>query len=162
MKHLTSEELFTFFQNNLICESLTRKEVEVLADYLQGKTFKKGEVITDFGEVGDFLGFIIEGKVVFTAPDGVDEAEVGTQGVGSLIGEMSFFDRKPRQLRIKAKKEVKMLILTRCMYDRIKVEHPYIAVNIVENAIVSLDNLVRNMGQDITALEHYMHGVGKR
>jgi CRP/FNR family cyclic AMP-dependent transcriptional regulator len=52
--------------------------------------------------------------------------------------------------------------LTRCMYDRLKIEHPFIAVNIVENAIVSLDELVRNMGQDLTALEHYMHGVGKR
>lgn len=162
MEKINSSDLFQFFQKNLICESLTHKEVDTLADYLQTKTFKKGSIISDFGEVGDFLGFIIEGKVVFTAPDGVDEAEVGSQGVGTLIGEMSFFDRKPRQLRIKAKKEVKMLILTRCMYDRIKVEHPYIAVNIVENAIVSLDLLVRNMGQDITALEHYMHGIGKR
>jgi len=162
MENINSKDLFKFFQENLICESLTHKEVETLAEYLQVKHFKKGEIISDFGEVGDFLGFIIEGKVVFTAPDGVDEAEIGTQGVGTLIGEMSFFDRKLRQLRIRAKKEVKMFILTRCMYDRIKVEHPYIAVNIVENAIVSLDRLVRHMGQDISAFEHYVHGVGKR
>lgn len=162
MLSLTAKELFEFFQKNLICDSLTWKEVETLSFYLQERDYKAGEIISDFGEVGDFLGFVIKGKVAFTAPDGVDEAEVGVQKVGSLIGEMSFFDRKPRQLRIRAKKDVKLFILTRCMYDRLKIEHPFIAVNIVENAIVSLDELVRNMGQDLTALEHYMHGVGKR
>jgi signal-transduction protein with cAMP-binding, CBS, and nucleotidyltransferase domain len=159
---MTSKELFNFFQQHAICESLTLSEVERLMAYLQEKNYASGEIISDTGEVGEALGFIIKGKVQFTSFDGQDAAIVGKQEEGSLVGEMSFFDRKPRNLRMEAtKKGVLMLTLTRAMYDRIKVEEPFIAVNILENALVSLDNLVRHMGDDISALGHYMQGFGK-
>ncbi|QKI89101.1 Crp/Fnr family transcriptional regulator [Thiomicrorhabdus xiamenensis] len=163
MLSMTAKELFRFFQNHLICESLTLEEVEKLMAYLQERDFTKDEVIFDIGEVGDALGFVMNGRVQFIGPD-KDNVAVGTQGEGSLIGEMSFFDRKPRDLRMKAcgKEGVTILMLTRPMYDRLKVEEPFIAVNILENTIVSLDNLVRHMGEDISALGHYMHGFGRQ
>lgn len=163
MLSMTAKELFTFFQDHLICESLTLGEVEKLMPYLQEKDYGQKEVISDIGEVGEALGFVLSGTVQFTGPD-AEQVVVGSQAKGSLIGEMSFFDRKPRNLRMKAcnKQGVQFLMLTRPMYDRLKVEEPFIAVNILENAIVSLDNLVRHMGEDISALEHYMHGFGRQ
>jgi signal-transduction protein with cAMP-binding, CBS, and nucleotidyltransferase domain len=162
MISMTQDELYDFFQKHLICESLTKEEVGRLTHYLKDKSYKKGEIISDIGEIGDALSFVIKGKVQFTHPEDMDMTSVGKQGAGSLIGEMSFFDRKPRNLRMEAcGKGAKMLDLTRAMYDRLKVEEPYIAVNILENAIVSLDNLVRNMGDDLSALEHYISGPGK-
>lgn len=162
MISMSEKELFKFFQEHAICESLTKDEVGRLIPYLQEREYEGNQVISDAGEVGEALGFVIEGKVQFTSSDGQDKAPVGKQGVGTLIGEMSFFDRKPRNLRMEAcKKGVKFLMLSRPMYNRLKVEEPFIVVNILENAIVSLDNLVRHMGDDISALSHYMHGVGK-
>lgn len=163
MKTVSTEELFDYFQANQICESLLKDDVAKLTAFLQERDYTGGEILYDIDEVGDFLGFVMEGKIVLTSGSGVDKAEVGKQKVGSLVGEMSFFDRKPRDLRMSAsKKGVKLLILTRAMYDRLKVEEPYIAVNILENAIVSLDNLIRNMGEDINALENYVHGFAGR
>lgn len=163
MISMSAKELFNFFQTHFICESLTKADVEKLITFLQEKDYASGEVISATGEIGDSLGFIVEGKVILSSGEGSEEAEVGKQGDGTLVGEMSFFDRKPRNLKMSAyKKGVKMLILTRPMYDRLKVEEPYIAVNILENAIVSLDNLIRHMGDDINALENYVHGYGKR
>lgn len=163
MLSMSSKELFQFFQEHLICESLTLNEVEKLMNYLQEKEYSQNEIISDVGEVGEALGFVIHGKVQITGPD-KEDVVVGSQPEGTLIGEMSFFDRKPRNLRMKAcgKKGVKFFMLTRAMYDRLKVEEPFIAVNILENAIVSLDNLVRHMGDDLNALGHYMHGFGRQ
>lgn len=162
MTSMTATELFEFFQQHFICESLTRNEVETLTSYLQEKTFERDQIISDLGEVGDCLMFVIQGKVGFTSYDGQNEVNVGHQGEGSLIGEMSFFDRKPRNLRMYcSSKKVMLLALTRPMYDRLKVEHPYIAVNILENAVVSLDHLVRAMSESMAQIEHYMHGYGK-
>ncbi len=162
MQDMTANELFDYFQQNLICESLTRAEVEVLTHYLQEKNYERDQVISDLGEVGDSMYFIIKGKVGFSSFDGQDEVNVGTQGVGNLIGEMSFFDRKPRNLRMFcSSKKTKLLALTRPMYDRLKVEQPFIAVNILENAVVSLDHLVRSMGEAMAQIEHYMHGYGR-
>lgn len=163
MISMSQDELYDFFQEHMICESLTKEEVGRLSSYLKDRSYKAGDIISDIGEVGDSLGFVIKGKVQFTHPEDRDVTSVGKQKVGTLIGEMSFFDRKPRNLRMEAcGKGASMLELTRPMYDRLKVEEPFIAVNILENAIVSLDNLVRHMGDDLSALEHYMHGVGKR
>lgn len=162
MLSMTAAELFDFFQKNLICESLTRDEVVIMTHYLQEKTYSRGDVISDMGEVGGAMYFIVSGKVNFTAYDGQDEASVGKQGRGELIGEMSFFDRKPRMLRMTASsKDVCLIEITRAMYDRLKVEHPFIAVNLVENAIVSLDHLVRTMSSELSHLEHYMTGAGR-
>ncbi len=162
MISMTQKELYDFFQKHLICESLNKDEVGRLTNYLKDRSYKAGEVIFDVGDIGDSLIFIIKGKVQFSHPEEREMTSVGKQGEGALIGEMSFFDRKPRNLRMSASgKGAQMLELTRPMYDRLKVEEPYIAVNILENAIVSLDNLVRHMGDDISALEHYMHGFGK-
>ncbi len=162
MLSISTDELFNFFQKHLICESLTKQEVGRLIHYLQDKKYEGEEVISDAGEVGESLGFIVKGKVLFNGAD-ADHTAVGKQGVGTLIGEMSFFDRKPRNLRMTAgKKGVQIFMLTRPMYERLKVEEPFIAVNILENAIVSLDDLVRHMGDDISALGHYVHGFGKR
>ncbi|SIN94365.1 Cyclic nucleotide-binding domain-containing protein [Sulfurivirga caldicuralii] len=163
MKEITPEQLYDFFQQYKICESLTRDEVKRLSNYLHERHYKQGDIISDMGEVGEALYYVYEGKVGFYSKNGHEVVEVGTQPEGTLIGEMSFFDRKPRNLRMQAdSREVILLELTRPMYDRLKVEEPYIAVNILENAIVSLDHLVRTMSQDISAMEHYLMGTGKR
>lgn len=161
MLSMSADDLFDYFQKHLVCESLTKQEVERLIHYLQDKQYDANEVISDAGEVGESLAFIYKGKVQFTGTD-KESTSVGKQGVGTLIGEMSFFDREPRNLRMSAcKKGVSLFVLTRPMYERLKVEEPFIAVNILENAIVSLDHLVRHMGDDISALGHYVHGFGK-
>lgn len=162
MISMTANELFEYFQQNLICESLTLSEVDILTHYLQDKAFERNQIISDMGDVGDCMMFVIKGKVGFNSFDGQDEVNVGIQGVGNLVGEMSFFDRKPRNLRMyAASKKVKVLALTRPMYDRLKIEQPFIAVNILENAVVSLDHLVRSMSENMAQIEHYVHGYGR-
>lgn len=163
MKEMSASQLFDYFQHNKICESLTRAEVETMTKYLQEKTFEKGHILSDMGDVGNAMYFIISGKVAFSTYDGQCDAEVARQTPGNLIGEMSFFDRKPRLLKMTAAStQVKLLEITRAMYDRLKVEHPYIAVNLVENAVVSLDHLIRDLSTDLSHIENYMSGIGKR
>ncbi len=156
-------ELTKILNQQYLCESLTIKEVQTLLEYMEVVDCDKGEVIADIGEVGDALYFVVDGKVALLHDEHGNEVEVGTMGEGQLIGEMSFFDRKPRILRIVAKKEhTQLLKLSRPMYDRLRVEHPYIAVNLLEHAIVSLDELVRSVSHDEAQLSRYIFGKGKR
>jgi CRP/FNR family cyclic AMP-dependent transcriptional regulator len=162
MMVMTVDQMIEYFRKNLICETLTRQEVATMRDYLQEIDFKKDQVIADIGEVGDALYFIVSGKSALFRVEDADEINVALLKEGTLVGEMSFFDRKPRDVRMKAiSKVVTMLVLTRPMYQRLKVEHPIIAVNLLENAIVSLDYIIRHMGEDIANLNHYFYGTGK-
>ena len=79
------------------------------------------------------------------------------------MGEMSFFDRRPRSVQIRAvSDEVQILRLSRAMYKRLRVEHPYIAVNLLEHAIVSLDHLFRRVSQDVTTFSNYFNTPGRK
>lgn len=156
-------ELAQFLNQQYLCESLTIKEVQQLIDYTEVVSFDKGEVLAEIGEVGDSLYFIIHGAIRLIRNDEGKENEVARVKEGELMGEMSFFDKRPRTVRlIAAVDNTKMLKLTRAMYDRLKVEHPFIAVNLLEHAIVSLDHLFRRVSKDITTFANYFYSPGRK
>ena len=155
--------LTQFLSQQYLCESLTIAEVQKLLEYTELVTYKKNDVISDIGEVGEALYFVVSGEAALLYEENGQETEIGLMAVGELMGEMSFFDRQPRLLRMRAKREATQLLkLPRIMYERLRVEHPYIAVNLLEHAIISLDHLVRRVSQDEMSLARYMFGKGKR
>lgn len=159
----TNIELTQFLSQQYLCESLTLAEVQTLLDFTELVTCKKNEVIIDIGEVGEALYFVVKGDVALLYEENGQETEIGVMSTGHLMGEMSFFDREPRLLRMRSKNnDTQLLKLPRVMYDRLRIEHPYIAVNILEHAIISLDQLVRRVSQDEMTLVRYMFGRGKR
>ncbi len=156
-------ELTQFLNQQYLCESLTVREIETLLDFTELTHFARGQIIADVGEVGEALFFVIKGEAALYYDDRGTEHEIGRVGEGELMGEMSFFDREPRSARIRARADdTQILVLTRTMYDRLRVEHPYIAVNLLEHAIISLDHLFRRLSNDIATFSRYIFGVGKK
>lgn len=156
-------ELTQLLNQQYLCESLTIKEVQTLIDYTELVTCKKDETIAEIGEVGDALYFIVSGEISLIRADEGKDNEVARVQKGELMGEMSFFDKRPRTVRlVAASNDTNMLKLTRAMYDRLKVEHPYIAVNLLETAIVSLDHLFRRVSKDITTFANYFYAPGRK
>ena len=156
-------ELTQLLNQQYLCESLTMKEVQTLVDYTEFVRLKKNEIISDIGEVGDALYFIIKGEAVLSYDEHGRESEIGRMTEGELMGEMSFFDRRPRLLRMRSMSaDTQLLKLTRVMYERLRLEHPFIAVNLLEHAIISLDHLVRRLSSDEMSLSRYMYGKAKR
>jgi CRP-like cAMP-binding protein len=153
----------SFLRDHELCKALTPKEIDIFLEFTQEIEFSKGETIADIGDVGDALYIVLSGEVVLLADDGSDELEVGRMRQGELAGEMSFFDRQPRMLRMRAVKDgTQLLKLTREMYKRMRVEHAYIVVNLLEFAIVSLDHLVRRQSSDVATFTRYLYGKGKK
>jgi hypothetical protein len=62
---------------------------------------------------------------------------------------MSFFDRKPRTIRLRAYEEGAILLeINRQRFNRMRVDESYIATNLLEFVIRSLDWLIRNLGEE--------------
>lgn len=161
---MTSEQinLVQFINQQKLSEALTIKEVQLFLDYTEVVTFNENEIIADIGEVGEALYFIIQGCTALYHEDAGEETEVGRGATGELLGEMSFFDREPRSIRMKAvENNTQLLKLPRVMYNRMRIEHPFIAVNLLEHAIVSLDHLFRRVSSDVATYSHYFYGKGK-
>ncbi len=156
-------DLKSFMNQQYLCESLTMAEVEKLLEYTELVSYNKNDVIAQAGSVGDALYFVVKGEAALLFDDHGREMAVGSMQEGELMGEMSFFDRQPRMLQMRATSaETDLLRLSRPMYERLRIEHPYIAVNLLEHAIISLDHLVRRLSTKEVDLSRYIYGPGKR
>jgi CRP-like cAMP-binding protein len=149
--------LTEFLTQQYLCESLTIKEVQTLLEFTELVTFKKKAIIADIGEVGEAIYFVIKGEAALAFESKGQSFELGSISEGELVGEMSFFDREPRSIRLVAmSSDTRLLRLTRVMYQRLRVEHPFIAVNLLEHAIISLDRLFRRLSQDVATFSRYV------
>lgn len=152
-------ELTEFLSQQYLCESLTVREVQTLLDFTEEVFFKKNAIIADIGEVGEALYFVVEGDAALTFEAEGETVEMGFAKRGELVGEMSFFDREPRSVRLVARSDTRLLRLSRTMYQRLRVEHPFIAVNLLEQAIVSLDGLFRRVSKDMATFTRYVQAI---
>ena len=155
-------ELSEFLNQQYLCEALTMREVQTLLEFTELVEFKRNAIIADIGEVGEALYFVVKGEVALIYESEGESVEIAGITEGDLLGEMSFFDREPRSVRLLAKSnDTRLLRLPRIMYQRLRVEHPFIAVNLLEHAIVSLDHLFRRVSQDMATFSRYVYG-GKK
>lgn len=154
-----SNTLSEFLSQQYLCESLTVREVETLLEFTEQVTFKQGAIIADIGEVGEALYFVVRGEVALYYKAGKEDVAIGGIGEGELVGEMSFFDREPRSVRLVATDpDTRLLRLSRAMYLRLKVQHPFIAVNLLEHAIINLDHLFRRVSEEAATFSRFVFG----
>lgn len=155
-------ELQDFLKHQHICRSMTLQEIDTLLDFLTYEEFDRDQVIADIGQVGENLYLVVSGEVKLEHRDTQGaEVESGRLYEGELAGEMSFFDRQPRSVRMTAGTETtRVLRMSREMYQRLRVEHPYIAVNLLEHALISLDHLFRRISSEYSQVTEYIHGAG--
>ena len=157
------DDFKVFLNEEQLWQTLNDAELERFLEFTEEVTCSKGDIIADIGEVGKALFIVMDGKVTLVADDGTEEIHVGEIVKGEILGEMSFFDQKPRSVRLKAAaKSTRLLRLSRERYERIRVQCPYIAVNLLELAIISLDHLVRRQSTDVATYTRFLYGKGKK
>ena len=145
------------------CAALTDEEVSRFVRYTRIREMGSQEVVADIGEISDRFYLVIGGSIKLLQVDGEKEFEVGRIEPGCLVGEMSFFDRQPRTVRLRARRSgVRLLEINRQMYNRIRIEEPYIATNLPEFVIRSLDSLVRHLSDENAKLHKQVTGLGYR
>ena len=155
--------LTDFLNQQYLCECLTTREIQTLLEFTEEVKFTKDEAIANIGDVGEAIYFVVEGEAALQQDNEGEAVELGRAKAGGMIGSMSFFDRQPRSVRIISKSNGTRLIrLSYKMYQRLRIEHPFIAVNILEDAIVSLDALFRHVSREIATFSRYVYGGGVR
>ena len=147
------------------CAALTTEEVATFVEFTNLVEAAPNQILADIGEVGDTFFLVLEGSIKLVTEEGGKELEVvGRINAGSLAGEMSFFDRQPRTIRLRTDKKngARLLSISRPMYKRLCVEHSYISVNLLEFVVMSLDKLIRNSSKDMASMYRQVTGIGYR
>jgi CRP/FNR family transcriptional regulator, cyclic AMP receptor protein len=134
-----------------------------LLQYFERICFYPHQVIADFGEVGESLYYIVDGEAILHNSEMGTEMEVARVQRGELMGEMSFFDRMPRLVQIRAGKYgATVYRLSREAYERLREEFPAGAALLLEGVIISLDHIFRRTAHYLCDLSQYLYGVTYR
>lgn len=112
---------------------LDKKDLQVLTNACQERTYKAGSTLIKQGDTGVGLYVIISGTVHITQTNNPDRAEVdlGTAGPGSVLGEMSLLDDLPRSATVTAVTDVTALLLPVWEFRTTLRNHPDIALRLL-------------------------------
>jgi CRP/FNR family transcriptional regulator len=112
---------------------LDKKDLQVLTNACQERTYKAGSTLIKQGDTGVGLYVIISGTVRITQANNPDKAEVdlGTAGPGNVLGEMSLLDDLPRSATITAVTDVTALLLPVWEFRTTLRNHPDIALRLL-------------------------------
>ena len=117
-----------FLRNVSLFESLDQQELEALSDVTFTRTFSKDNVIILAEEEGDTLFILKKGQVKVSI---VSEEGRGVilslLGPGSVFGELSLLDGKPRSANVVATEETDLLMLRRADFLQLIYKTPQIA-----------------------------------
>ena len=117
-----------FLRHVSLFESLDQKELEALSDVTFTRTFSKDTVIILAEEEGDTLFILKKGhvKVSIVSEEG-REVILSLLGPGSVFGELSLLDGKPRSANVVATEETELLMLRRADFLQLIYKTPQIA-----------------------------------
>jgi len=112
---------------------LDKKDLQVLTNACQERTYKAGSTLIKQGDTGVGLYVIISGTVRITQANNPDKAEVdlGTAGPGSVLGEMALLDDLPRSATVTAVTDVTALLLPVWEFRTTLRTHPDIALRLL-------------------------------
>jgi CRP/FNR family transcriptional regulator, cyclic AMP receptor protein len=110
---------------------LSPAEWDRLVAVMERRRFAAGDVVMARGEADRSLYLIASGSVDVLMSDGRDERSVQVQGPGTILGEVAFFDGRPRSATVRALTDAEVLRLGTEGFDVLAGRHPDLARRVV-------------------------------
>lgn len=127
-----------------LIENLTADEIHRLARFIQIYRAPGGAVIIREGEPGDFMMFIVEGRVeVFKQDRQKLPRMIAVVEAGQTLGEMSMIDGEPRFATCVAAAPTLVGVLTRENLAKVVLEEPMLGAKVLMELIVLMSDRLR-------------------
>ena len=124
-------------------DSLSEKELKVVARSFKELKYKSGDIIIRKGETG--VGFfVIADGTVEVRSDGKILAKLGP---GQYFGEMSILDKQPRTADVVALEPCRCLALSAWSFETIVSTHPKMALKLLQESVRRLSMNAQTLSQ---------------
>lgn len=125
--HYLMSELTTLILNFNLFSNFDLQEVATISQYLSCYKFQDRQVLMKKGEIGNDLGIVLSGDVHII--DG--EVLIATRKPGEIVGEMALIRSNTRMADVVAASAGELAVMSFTNIERIKNEHPRIAVKLI-------------------------------
>jgi CRP-like cAMP-binding protein len=134
-------------------DGLTREALALIAKVTAEEVHATGTRIFQYGDAGDKLFIILEGKVRISRDlAGMGEEALAVLGPGEVFGEMSLIDEAPRSADARVHEGCRLLVITKEDFDDLLFLHKDLAYEVLWNCVRILSTRLRETNDKLTFL----------
>jgi len=134
-------------------DGLTREALALVAQVTTEETHALGTRIFQYGDPGDKLFIILEGKVRISREiAGMGEEALAVLGPGQLFGEMALLDEAPRSADARAHERCRLLVMTKDAFEDLLFMHKDLAYEVLWACVRILSFRLRETNDKLTFL----------
>ena len=130
-------------------------EVAIVQARLERRSFRRGEIIVQFGAPAGELFFLARGcaSVTVLLSSGAQK-RLATFSPGMAFGEMAMLDHAPRSAVVTADTEVECDLLKVDDFEQLGTSHPRIQIVLLRNLALGLSRKLRKANREISVFDY--------
>ena len=134
-------------------DGLSREALSLIAAAAKEESHGLGTRIFQYGDPGDKLFIILEGKVrISREVAGMGEEALAVLGPGQVFGEMALLDESPRSADAVAHERCRLLVITKDAFDDLLFLHKDLAYEVLWSCVRMLSGRLRETNDKLTFL----------
>jgi len=132
---------------------LTPEAIGLIKQAVTEESHATGTKLFQFGDVGDKLFIILEGRVRISREiPGMGEEALAVLGPGEVFGEMSLLDEFARSADACVHERCRLLVITKERFDDLLFLHKDLAYEVLWNSVKILSMRLRETNEKVTFL----------
>ena len=134
-------------------DGLTAEALAMIAEVTTEEAYPYGTRIFQYGDPGDKLYIILEGKVrIFREVGGMGEEALAVLAAGEVFGEMSLLDESTRSAGALAHERCRLLVITKDAFDDLLFLHKDLAYEVLWSCVRMLASRLQETNDKLTFL----------
>jgi CRP-like cAMP-binding protein len=134
-------------------DGLSREALSLIAQVTAEETHATGTRIFQYGDPGDKLFVIVEGKVrISREVSGLGEEALAVLGAGEVFGEMALLDESSRSADARAHERCRLLVIPKDDFDDLLFLHKDLAFEVLWSCVRTLSARLRETNDKLTFL----------
>ncbi len=125
---------------------LSEHDLAVLSSYSEVRRLRSGETLIEAGDSDPSLYIVTAGALEVRQPRRRGDEVVSRLPTGSVVGELTFFDGRPRSARVVASEPSEVIRLGRSAFESLAAMHPSLGRHILMDLGRVLSGRFRRMG----------------
>jgi HEAT repeat protein len=146
LKTLSALDRMLLLREVPIFSNLDPVDLEKIADVAEEQLFFDQSLVCREGEPGNTMFIIATGTVDVVKRSGTGETVLATRSVGEFVGEMAILESAPRSATLKARGDVRVLIIDGDAFNTILHDRPQVAVSVLKHMSTRVRELNERVG----------------
>ena len=146
LKTLSAMDRILLLREVPIFSGLEPEDLEKVAEVAEEQLFSDQSLLCREGEPGKALFIIATGSVDVLKKSGSKETMLATRAAGEFVGEMAILESAPRSATLRARGDVRVLILDGDAFNTILQDRPQVAISVLKRMSTRVRELNEKVG----------------